>query len=285
MIAAASVGRSSESTRFPIVSGSSAEIFVHIRGPSSSLAQRVATMSPLTVKGGFFESRIVSDNGSEFTSNAILQWTDLTKVEWHYIAPGKPIQNAFIESFNGRLRDEFVNETLFSSLTHARSALSNWRSDYNDHRPHSGLGWMTPAEFAQTINPRHDAVLRSRNGSALQPAATAPNTATKMHVETTAILDLSTRVSALPPGERTSDKSPPQKRLFTATKKVNSQKNRPPFLDRTIVRSLGSKRKRLSSCYSGLKSMVESKIATMSYDRQYSACIRLLLRLENRIFP
>ncbi|KSV62449.1 hypothetical protein N185_08535 [Sinorhizobium sp. GW3] len=122
---------------------------------------------------------IVSDNGSEFTSNAILQWTDGTKVDWHYIAPGKPIQNAFIESFNGRLRDELLNETLFSSLPQARSALSNWRVDYNDHRPHSGIGWMTPAEFAQTINPRRDAVLRSRNGSAPQPAATTPNTATK----------------------------------------------------------------------------------------------------------
>jgi len=112
------------------------------------------------------------------TCNAILQWTDRAKVDWHYIAPGKPIQNAFIESFNGRLRDELLNETLFSSLTHARSALLNWRSDYNDHRPHSGFGWLTPAEFAQTINPRRDAVLRSRNGSAPQPAATAPNTAT-----------------------------------------------------------------------------------------------------------
>ncbi|MGO7033765.1 IS3 family transposase [Rhizobium ruizarguesonis] len=122
---------------------------------------------------------IVSDNGSEFTSNAILQWADRTKVDWHYIAPGKPIQNAFIESFNGRLRDEFLNETLFSSLAHARSALSNWRSDYNDQRPHSGLGWLTPAEFAQTLNPRRDVVLRSRNGSAPQPAATEPTTATK----------------------------------------------------------------------------------------------------------
>ncbi|MBB4252732.1 putative transposase [Rhizobium sp. BK008] len=74
---------------------------------------------------------IVSDNGSEFTSNAILQWTDRGKVDWHYIAPGKPIQNAFIESFNGRLRDELLNETLFSSLPQARSALSNWRMDYN----------------------------------------------------------------------------------------------------------------------------------------------------------
>ena len=122
---------------------------------------------------------IVSDNGSEFTSNAILHWTDQTKVDWHYIAPGKPIQNAFIESFNGRLRDELLNETLFSSLAHARSALSNWRIDYNDHRPHSGLGWLTPAEFAQTINPRRDAVQRSRNGFAPQSAATATQAETK----------------------------------------------------------------------------------------------------------
>lgn len=62
---------------------------------------------------------IVSDNGSEFTSNAILQWTNRGMVDWHYIAPGKPVQNAFIESFNGRLRDELLNETLFSSLPHA----------------------------------------------------------------------------------------------------------------------------------------------------------------------
>jgi len=74
---------------------------------------------------------VVSDNGSEFTSNAILRWADETRVDWHYIAPGKPIQNAFIESFNGRLRDEFLNETLFSSLAHARVMLANWRADYN----------------------------------------------------------------------------------------------------------------------------------------------------------
>ena len=74
---------------------------------------------------------------------------------------------------------KLLNEILFSSLTHARSALSNWRSDYNHHRPHSGLGWLTPAEYAQTINPRRDAVLRSRTGSAPHPAATAANTATQ----------------------------------------------------------------------------------------------------------
>ena len=64
---------------------------------------------------------IVSDNGTELTSNAILQWADDHKVNWHYIAPGKPVQNAFVESFIGRLRDELLNETLFRSLAHTRA--------------------------------------------------------------------------------------------------------------------------------------------------------------------
>ena len=67
---------------------------------------------------------IVSDNGTELTSNAILRWADDSRVAWHYIAPGKPVQNAFVESFNGRLRDELLNETLFRSLAHARAALA-----------------------------------------------------------------------------------------------------------------------------------------------------------------
>ena len=73
---------------------------------------RVARELDRIIEGRGKPKMIVSNNGSEFTSNAILQWTDRTKVEWHYIAPGKPIRNAFIESFNGRLRDEFLNETL-----------------------------------------------------------------------------------------------------------------------------------------------------------------------------
>jgi putative transposase len=83
---------------------------------------------------------IVSDNGTELTSMAILRWSQERKVEWHYIAPGKPQQNAFVESFNGRLRDELLNETLFTSLAHAREALAIWKDDYNTVRPHSGLG-------------------------------------------------------------------------------------------------------------------------------------------------
>lgn len=111
-----------------------------------------------------------SHNGSEFTSNAILAWADAAKVEWHYIAPGKPMQNAFIESFNGRLRDELLNETLFSGLSQARAALSRWRSDYNGSRPHSALGWQTPSAFAATFHPRRDLPLRQAKSSAPDPA-------------------------------------------------------------------------------------------------------------------
>jgi putative transposase len=114
---------------------------------------------------------VVSDNGSELTSNAILTWADQTRVEWHYIAPGKPMQNAFIESFNGRLRDELLNETLFTSLAQARVALGCWRADYNGSRPHSQLGWRTPSEFAFTFHPRRDLALRNAEGSAPAPVA------------------------------------------------------------------------------------------------------------------
>jgi putative transposase len=92
---------------------------------------------------------IVSDNGTEFTSMAILRWVQDTGIDWHYIAPGKPTQNAFIESFNGKLRDECLNETLFSSLVEAREALEAWQEDYNTQRPHSALGNLTPREFAE----------------------------------------------------------------------------------------------------------------------------------------
>ncbi|MFG1306054.1 IS3 family transposase [Xanthobacter autotrophicus] len=94
---------------------------------------------------------IVSDNGTELTSMAILKWCQQTGVEWHYIAPGKPMQNGFVESFNGRFRDECLNETLFSSLAQARAAIAAWKENYNMNRPHSALGHRSPAEFAATI--------------------------------------------------------------------------------------------------------------------------------------
>ena len=88
--------------------------------------------------------------GTELTSNAILKWADERRVEWHYIAPGKPMQNGFVESFNGRLRDECLNEHLFDNLTHARRIIAAWKADYNHERPHSSLGGLTPAEYANT---------------------------------------------------------------------------------------------------------------------------------------
>ena len=87
---------------------------------------------------------VVSNNGTEFTSNAILTFTDDCKIDWHYIAPGKPTQNAFIDSFNGRLRDELLNETLFPSLHYARVTLAALRKDYNTERPHSHLDGNRP---------------------------------------------------------------------------------------------------------------------------------------------
>lgn len=119
-------------------------------------------------------STIVSDNGTEFTSNAILYWADRSGVGWHYIAPGKPMQNGFVESFNGRLWDEFLNETLFHSLPHAPAVLSGWRRDYNEERSHSQLSWITPAEYRRQLSTSvRGAALRQ--GSApglLQPRST-----------------------------------------------------------------------------------------------------------------
>jgi len=91
---------------------------------------------------------IISDNGTELTANAMLKWTEINRIEWHYIAPGKPQQNGFMESFNGKLRDECLNEQVFTSLAQAKRIIESWRIDYNTARPHSSLDYQTPHEFA-----------------------------------------------------------------------------------------------------------------------------------------
>ena len=100
------------------------------------------------------------------TSRAILEWTDRTGVAWHYIAPGKPQQNGFVESFNGRLRDECLNEEVFATLAEARAVIERWRIDYNHVRPHSAHGGLTPE--AVRLN---SAAVRLRNliSSAARP--------------------------------------------------------------------------------------------------------------------
>ncbi|MEZ5681205.1 MAG: IS3 family transposase [Erythrobacter sp.] len=115
---------------------------------------------------------IVSDNGTELTSNAVLAWCGELGVEWHYIAPGRPMQNGYVESFNGRMRDELLNETLFLSMAHARVEIAAWVEDYNRERPHSSLGYATPAAFAAELDKQWPASLRP-TGSATQPIASA----------------------------------------------------------------------------------------------------------------
>jgi transposase InsO family protein len=113
---------------------------------------------------------IVSDNGTELTSNAILTWSADMKIEWHYIMPGKPMQNGYVESFNGRMRDELLNESLFLGLGDARSAIAAWVADYNNARPHSSLDYRTPAAFAAHLNATGPRTALA-DGSALGPVA------------------------------------------------------------------------------------------------------------------
>jgi putative transposase len=113
---------------------------------------------------------ILTDNGTEFTSNAALGWAVTEKIEWHYIQPGKPTQNGFVESFNGRMRDELLNETLFFSLSHAKVAISRWIADFNHSRPHSALGNMTPAAYAANLTATND---RLRNPDQLRRSSVA----------------------------------------------------------------------------------------------------------------
>lgn len=116
---------------------------------------------------------IVSDNGTELTSRAVLDWTNRSGVEWHYIAPGKPQQNAFIEAFNARFRDECLNEEVFGSLAEARAVIERWRRDYNTIRPHSAHGGLTPAEAHRRAAADR---LRSMEVSADRPLTAEPET-------------------------------------------------------------------------------------------------------------
>jgi putative transposase len=115
---------------------------------------------------------IVSDHGTEFTSNAMLEWTQSVGVAWHFIAPGKPMQNGICEAFNGRMRDELLNETLFFSLSHARAATARWVADYNQRRPHSALGYATPAAYAAQLTATGD---RLRAAETLRRSPVAPS--------------------------------------------------------------------------------------------------------------
>jgi putative transposase len=143
--------------------------------PDTSISgRRVARELTALIEGRGKPQMIVSDNGTEFTSNAVLRWSKEHRIGWHYIAPGKPMQNGYIESFNGRMRDELLNETLFLNLDQAQQIVTAWVADYNTRRPHSSLGYRTPAAYADHLTATgHRAALH--DGSARCPVAhTAP---------------------------------------------------------------------------------------------------------------
>jgi transposase InsO family protein len=94
---------------------------------------------------------IRTDNGPEFTGKAMLTWAHRSGINLRLIEPGKPNQNAYIESFNGRLRDECLNEHWFTSLAHARAVIETWRREYNEERPKKSLGGQTPAQYAKQL--------------------------------------------------------------------------------------------------------------------------------------
>ena len=114
---------------------------------------------------------IVSDHGTEFTSSAMLASAQGHRIAWHFIAPCKPMQNGICEAFNGRMRDELLNETIFYDLGHAREALARWAASYNQTHPHSALGYLTPAAFARTFTATAD---RLRNPDPLRQSPVAP---------------------------------------------------------------------------------------------------------------
>jgi putative transposase len=100
---------------------------------------------------------IVTDNGSEFTSKAMSIWCQANNVNIAFIRPGKPMENGFVESFNGKFRDECLNEQWFLSLNDAREKIEAWREEYNERRPHSSLGMRSPKEFSESQN-NHNSV-------------------------------------------------------------------------------------------------------------------------------
>lgn len=103
---------------------------------------------------------IRSDNGPEFVSKAVQEWLKNTGVDTLYVAPGSPWENGYVESFNSKLRDEFLNRELFLHIDELRYVADRWQMDYNHYRPHSSLGYMAPAAFATKCLEQGSAMLR-----------------------------------------------------------------------------------------------------------------------------
>jgi hypothetical protein len=132
-----------------VVSGYSLRVNRFQKGDNLSMASTVRFLDELALEFGLPEE-IVLDNGPEGTSRAMFEWSERIGVRLRFIEPGKPLQNAFIESFNGRFRDECLNLYWFRSLAHARQEIARWRDHYNTACPLSALGYLSPIEFLTT---------------------------------------------------------------------------------------------------------------------------------------
>jgi len=136
---------------------------------SLSGARVVRVLEELKKQRGL-PQQIRSDNGPEFVSRAVDQWAYEQGLRWHTIQPGRPMENGYVESFNGRFRDECLNENWFTDLADAREKIAEWKQDYNQARPHSALGYRTPEEFAQAAAAGGCGIRHRGNWSPILPA-------------------------------------------------------------------------------------------------------------------
>jgi len=127
-------------------------------------ARVVRELDRIAERRGCFPKLIVSDNGPELTAQVVLKWAAAHNIDWHYITPGKPQENGFTESLNGKIRDEFLNEHWFTSLDEAQRLAAEWLDSYNTIRPHSSLNYLTPIEF-----------LKQQEAAVARLAAVAPS--------------------------------------------------------------------------------------------------------------
>lgn len=140
-----------------------------LESDTSISGERVARVLSRVAGERGLPDAIMVDNGTEFTSKAMLKWSQETEVRLAFIEPGKPTQNGFIESFNGKLRDECLNQHYFAGLHDAREKLTRWRDIYNNERPHSSLKYETPQAFRLAWEHQHQ-VQQSKEKLSLTPA-------------------------------------------------------------------------------------------------------------------
>ena len=135
-------------------------------GSSLPSSKVIETLEMLASERGLPEA-ITLDNGPEYTSKIIQQWAEEKGVHFDYITPGRPMENGYVESFNGRFREECLNQNWFRNLGEALIIIEDWREDYNTKRPHSALGYLTPKEFLQKFEAVHMFTNRSRTNEQL----------------------------------------------------------------------------------------------------------------------